>query len=105
MLMSDAGSFSGVTNATLVFHPVLQGYPYPPESSAIPSNATSEYATSNFGDQEAQLPGAPVGPYSVDLDQLVGSDPNGIWKLYIYDDKVGQTGAVERSWSLKFYYQ
>ncbi|MGA4645261.1 hypothetical protein [Limisphaera sp. 4302-co] len=106
MLMSDAGGSFAVTNATLVFHPYWMGYPTPPENSPIPSNFESHYRAANHGEQETQLPGAPAGPYSTDLDILRLTDPapNGVWKLYIYDDKSGQTGVVQDSWSLRFYY-
>lgn len=107
MLMSDAGSWYGVTNATLVFHPNWQGKPYPPENSAIPSNQVSDFSPRNFGaPEETQLPGAPAGPYTGELDHLPDTDPNpnGIWKLYIYDDKTGHTGVLQDSWSLRFHY-
>jgi hypothetical protein len=61
MLMSDAGSSFGVTNATLVFHPEWQGNSIPPETTAIPSGQVSEYRCRNYGDQETQVPGAPGG--------------------------------------------
>lgn len=106
ILMSDAGSSLAVTNATLVFHPAWQLYPYPPESSAIPSGQTRHYSPYNYGNpEETQLPGAPQGPYSTELNDLSGTDPNGTWLLYIYDDKAGQTGVLQDSWSLKFFYQ
>jgi hypothetical protein len=59
----------------------------------------------NYGEQETQLPGAPAGPYLNVLDDLSGSDPNGVWQLYIYDDAVGRTGVLEGSWMLHFYYE
>jgi PA14 domain len=105
MLMSDAGGSFAVTNATLVFHPASQGYPYPPESSPIPSGQTTHFSPANYGDQEGQLPGAPQGPYSTELNDLLGTDPNGLWRLFIYDDKTGQTGVLQDSWSVDFYYQ
>jgi hypothetical protein len=106
MLMSDAGGSTGVTNATLVFHPASQSYPFPPENTAIPSNSTSDYSPWNYGSpEETQLPGAPVGPYRDALDFLVGTDPNGTWELYIYDDTAGGTGVLQDSWDLQFYYQ
>jgi hypothetical protein len=106
MLMSDAGGPYGVTNATLVFHAWWEGYPYPPDTTGIPSEQTAHYSPKNYGDQETQMPGAPQGPYNGEFGNLPDTDPNpnGIWKLYIYDDKVGQTGALERSWQLNFYY-
>jgi len=108
MLMSDAGSSFAVTNATLVFHPQSEWwYEVLPENGAIPSNQESHYRGWNYGEQESLLPGAPAGPYSIDLGLLPATDsnPNGVWKLYIYDDKTGHTGVVHDSWTLRFYYQ
>ena len=70
------------------------------------SNATSHYSPYNYGEQETQLPGAPSGPYTQLIDNLPDTDPNpnGVWELYIYDDKMSDMGALERSWSLEFYY-
>jgi hypothetical protein len=105
MLMSDAGGSFGVTNATLVFHPLWQSYPFPPDVGTIPSNLTTDYSTCNYGDIETQLPGAPVGPYSTDLNELFGTNPNGLWYLYIYDDTAGGTGVLQDSWGLQFFYE
>jgi hypothetical protein len=105
MLMSDAGASFAMTNATLVFHPDWDDYPVPPETTAIPSAQTSGYRARNYGDQETQLPGAPPGPYSIDLNDASGANPNGIWSLYIYDDKTGQSGILQDSWTLSFFYQ
>jgi subtilisin-like proprotein convertase family protein len=106
MLMSDAGGSTPVTNATLVFHPASQNKPSPPEQGPIPSNIQSQYSPWNYGDLETQLPGAPIGPYTDNLDNMFSTDPdpNGIWELYIYDDKNGQTGILQDSWSLRFFY-
>jgi subtilisin-like proprotein convertase family protein len=104
MLMSDAGGSFAVTNATLVFHPSSQSWPAPPEQSPIVSGEVSDFSTANYGDQETQMPGALTGPYAGDLNDLSGTSPNGIWQLYIYDDKTGQTGVLQDSWNLEFFY-
>ena len=106
MLMSDAGGSYPVRNATLVFHCNYDRYPFPPQYNAIPSNQTNNYSICNYGQNETILPGAPQGPYDDELDNLSYSDanPNGIWKLYIYDDEIYNQGCVQGSWSLKFYY-
>jgi hypothetical protein len=69
------------------------------------ANQESHDTAWNYGEQETQLPGAPAGPYLNDLNDLSGSDPNGVWQLYIYDDAVGRTGVLEGSWMLHFYYE
>jgi hypothetical protein len=101
MLISDAGGSTAVTNTTLVFN---ASGSLPPETGAIGSHQTHSYRPSNYGDQETQLPGAPAGPYSTDFGGLTGDNPNGQWKLYIYDDASGSVGQVQYSWFLEFTY-
>jgi hypothetical protein len=97
MLMSNVGGANGVSNASLQFE---RGRPFPPSSDPISSGATSYYSPYNWG-QETQVPGAPSGPYSIQLEDMIGDDPNGTWKLYIYDDQSpGGIGQLQGSWSL-----
>jgi hypothetical protein len=104
MLMSDAGGINnGVSAATLVF---WQGAnQYPPESSPIPSNQTSYYKPYNYGGV-TQMPqvGAdpPPATFSATLDSLNYDNPNGRWKLYIYDNHQGGLGRLTDSWELHF---
>jgi uncharacterized repeat protein (TIGR01451 family) len=42
---------------------------------------------------------APAGPYAAKLADLVGSSPNGQWKLYVMDDQAGNLGSIG-GWSL-----
>jgi hypothetical protein len=101
MLMSNAGGTNGVSNASLHFE---RGHPLPPDSGPIPSGE-SYYSPYNWG-QETQVPGAPAGPYSIHLEDLIGDDPNGVWRLYIYDDQQpGGVGQLQSSWSLEFTFQ
>jgi subtilisin-like proprotein convertase family protein len=97
MLMSHVGGTNGVSYAILVFK---QGLSLPPSSGPIPSSQASYYGSSNFG-SVTNMPGAPVGPYSTDLGSLNGDNPNGVWKLYIYDDHQSKLGALSGSWQLK----
>jgi hypothetical protein len=102
MLMSNVGGTNGVAGATLSFK---QNWSLPPTSDAIPSWQTLYYGPSNHG-QQTQLPGAPSGPYSVRLDDLNGDDPNGTWKLYIYDGtQLGGVGQISGSWWLDMTFQ
>lgn len=99
MLMSHVGGTNGVSNATIVFQ---RGWPSPPDAGPIPSDQTTYYTPCNYG-QKTQLPGAPSGPYSILLQDLEGQDPNGLWKLYIYDDtQPGGVGQLMGSWELEF---
>jgi subtilisin-like proprotein convertase family protein len=99
MLMSGVGGTNGVSNATLVFE---RGWPVPPEANPIPSNQTTYYSPCNYK-QKTQLPGAPAGPYSVMLQDLEGENPNGVWRLYVYDDtEPAGVGQLIGSWVLDF---
>ncbi|GIX50733.1 MAG: hypothetical protein KatS3mg132_927 [Limisphaera sp.] len=101
MLMSDAGGNTAVTNATLVFDQSF--YSAPSDEGPIWSSQENYYRPANYDTPvETQLPGAPPGPYSTNLDDLGGDDPNGIWSLYIYDDHVGEVGVLHDSWWLEF---
>lgn len=44
---------------------------------------------------------APSSPYSDSLSVLTGTNPNGIWRLYVDDDSFGIGGAIELGWSLE----
>jgi subtilisin-like proprotein convertase family protein len=48
---------------------------------------------------------APNGLYATDLAQLTGSDPNGNWSLYVFDDALADAGSIARGWSLKLGWQ
>jgi hypothetical protein len=98
MLMSHVGGTNGVSGATLIFE---QGQSLPPTSSPIPSAWTSRYEPSNYGNI-TNMPGAPSGPYSTSLYDLIGDNPNGTWKLYIYDDHQAGIGSLSGSWRLDF---
>jgi hypothetical protein len=46
-------------------------------------------------------PGAPEGPYEANFDRLVGGNPNGDWKLYVFDDwQGGVPGQIAGGWTL-----
>jgi len=102
MLMSNVGGTNGVSGTTISFR---QNYSLPPTSGPIPSAQVLYYGPSNYG-QQTQLPGAPSGPYSVRLDDLNGDNPNGAWKLYIYDGtQPGGVGQLSGSWWLDMTFQ
>jgi hypothetical protein len=108
ILMSNVGGTNGVSNANIIFR---QNAALPSQSGPIvPLNAQShdvQYQPSNYGQKTPQVPfGLPAGSYSSNLDDLNGDNPNGAWKLYIYDDvSPGGIGQLYGSWSLVFTFQ
>ncbi len=43
---------------------------------------------------------APAGPYTAVLSSLNGINPNGLWSLFVEDDRGGDFGAISNGWSL-----
>lgn len=101
MLLSDAIGTNAVANITVVF--TIWGV-LPPEgpSGSVSSGGTVYYRPSNYGEQENLPSPAPPMPYSTNLTDLIGLNPNSQWKLYIHDDKAGRGGYLLKSWRLKF---
>jgi subtilisin-like proprotein convertase family protein len=102
ILMSQSGANVGVTNSTFVFYQQASLPPAYPDF--FPSGQTLIYRPCNYG-QRTALPGAPAGPYSTNLDDLVGQNPNGLWKLFIYDGQQSGAGQLLGSWWLDFTFQ
>jgi hypothetical protein len=104
ILMSNVGGTNGVSSAGVRF---WQSGTLPLQSDPIPYWPPQTCLPSNYGQKSPQIPfGLPAGSCSSDLDDLRGDDPNGIWKLYIYDDvQPGGTGHLDSSWSLFFTFQ
>lgn len=108
MLMSNVGGNNGVTGAILRF---AQGWSQPSQSAAIPSGGPWPFGPSNYG-QVTQMPQVGsdpppthTGTYSVNLYDLEHDDPNGIWKLYIYDSVQGASGSLAESWEVGLKFQ
>jgi subtilisin-like proprotein convertase family protein len=95
ILMSDAcGVLVPVVNATWTFSQLL-GVPMT-SGNGCPGNV---HRPTNHYDGDV-WPDAPAGPHVADLDRFVGEDPNGEWRLYIYDDSPVDGGRLARGWTL-----
>ena len=104
MLMSDAGGDTPVQNVTFNF--LYYQWPLSDEGP-LSSNSIYYVAASSYGEQEMALPPAtggnpnpPTGPYSDILSDLNGTNPNGVWKLYVVDDTNQKSGWISGSWCL-----
>ena len=105
MLISNVGGNNGVSYANVAFR---QSDTQPVQSAAIPSGVTSSYGPSNYGqvNQMPQVgPDPPPATYPGSLESLQHDDPNGRWKLYIYDWYQGAHGHLSGSWQLGFEFQ
>jgi subtilisin-like proprotein convertase family protein len=43
---------------------------------------------------------APPHPYPPTLAAMIGTEPNGAWKLFMFDGTIGEPGSIEGGWSL-----
>jgi subtilisin-like proprotein convertase family protein len=99
MLMSDVGTFFPVSNLTFTFDNS--------SANSMPGSLqlmSGIYAPTNF-DPSGNVDGFPapaplVGPYGGSFAPFIGTDPNGVWKLYIVDDVNGNSGQLSGGWSI-----
>lgn len=106
VLMDDAGGDSGraTSNITLTFDDAapttlpqdIDGALFSGTFKPTPAPATP------YGCNDIPAPAStPAGPYGTTLSVFNGTNPNGIWSLYVYDDCAFGTGAIEGGWSLQ----
>lgn len=96
MLMSDAGGTVPITNVTLHFRALATNML--PVSGPI----TSGYYNPTDYPPADVMPGpAPSGPYTTNLTVLAGTNPNGVWSLYVADDNPeSYSGVIQGGWTL-----
>jgi hypothetical protein len=44
---------------------------------------------------------APPHPYPATLGSMAGAEPNGPWKLFVFDETLGEAGSIEGGWSIE----
>ncbi len=93
VLMANAGGGYGLVNTTLTFDDAA--------ALPVPTNqiTAGTYRPAAYSPSTLPLP-APAMPYGTNLSVFVGTDPNGIWKLYVYDDAPGDSGNIGQGWYL-----
>ncbi len=96
LLMSDAGGTLDLVNVNLTFDDAA--------AASLPDTAqivSGSYKPSNFGTGADSFPApAPAAPYAGTMSTFNGSDPNGIWSLYVVDDLSGDSGNIAGGFSL-----
>ncbi len=96
ILMSDAGGTNDLVNNTLTFD---DAGPALPDSAVIGSGT---FRPTNFDTLEAFPAPAPAGPYGSLLAAFNGTNPNGTWSLYVFDDAGVDSGSIAGGWRLNF---
>lgn len=95
MLVSDCGGGVTVTNVTWTFDDDALG-----SMPLLTYLGDGTYLPSNYGTSDPMNAPAPASPHGTTLAAFNGSDPNGLWRLYVMDDESVDSGSIARGWSL-----
>ena len=99
ILMSDVGGFDPIVDRTFSFDDSAADFV--PDDTTPPAGTYKPTDTVETGEEnDTFTPPAPAGPYSKQLAAFNGTDPNGTWSLYVFDDAGGDSGDIE-GWSLR----
>jgi subtilisin-like proprotein convertase family protein len=96
VLMSDAGGNTAVDNLGITFDDSA--------TTALPDNApltSDSFKPTNYEPGDSfPLPAPANAPTINTLSGLVGSSPNGTWRLYVVDDTGANAGNLAGGWSI-----
>ncbi len=92
LLMADVGDNANIAATSLTFDDAANGMITLPITSGA-------YLPTNNGSTSFTSP-APPSPYSSRMAALKGSNPNGAWRLFLYDDTGQDTGSLAGGWSI-----
>jgi subtilisin-like proprotein convertase family protein len=96
VLMSDVGGANAVSNISLSIEDSA--------AASLPDNAPlapGSYKPANFEPADNFPAPAPSGaPTGNKLSVLNGSEPNGVWKLFLVDDSGNNAGSISGGWNL-----
>ncbi len=95
MLMSDAGAGNAVNGVTLKFDD--DAAITLPQSGPI---FNGSYRPTDYEPGDAFVAPAPGGPFASALSAFVGANPNGVWSLYVTDDRGVDSGVIAGGWRL-----
>jgi len=64
------------------------------------SLSSSAYRPASYGSGGSLPAPAPASPYPAAMSAFNGSNPNGLWSLYVVDKSAGDEGNIAAGWSL-----
>ena len=98
IIMSDAGGSFNIENVDLIFDDAASGQ--------LPDNAeivSGVYLPTNYGTGDTFPTPAPIPSTATQLAVFNGSNPNGVWSLFVYDDTGGDVGNINGGWCVEIY--
>ncbi|MGD0411894.1 MAG: protease pro-enzyme activation domain-containing protein [Verrucomicrobiota bacterium] len=96
VLMAHAGGPYSVTNLVLAFNGAATNSL--PQTSLVSATNSPNHPT-QYRPLDS-FPGISGQPSNTNLNVFYGGNPNGIWSLYVYDDKPGNDGSIGGGWTL-----
>jgi subtilisin-like proprotein convertase family protein len=95
ILMSDVGGSADANNVTLTLDDAA---PSPlPDAGPLVSGT---FQPTNNAPAETFPPPAPVPSGGSTLSAFNGTNPNGVWRLFVIDDSLGDFGSIAGGWCL-----
>jgi VCBS repeat-containing protein len=95
LLMSDTGGGYDIINTTLTFDDAAAA-----NLADDDQLATGTFLPTDFETDTSFPSPAPSGTYGTSLSVFNGTNPNGVWKLFVFDDAGGDTGSIAGGWTL-----
>lgn len=96
LLMSDTGGSNPLSLASVTFDDEA-AVPLPDDAPIT----NGFYLPTDFETGDVFPSPAPAGPYGTALATFKGTNPNGTWQLYVYDDAAGDSGSIAAGWGLQ----
>ncbi len=99
LLMSDCGGLNPVNGLTFTFSAAagmsLSDAGVLTSGTFLPTNFDAPFDVDSFA-----APAPLTGPYGSSFSAYNGTNPNGVWSLYVIDDTAGNNGSIAGGWSL-----
>ena len=96
VVLSDVAGGGDAVDATLTLDD--EAAAAPPETTT--DLVTGSYRPMNYGGVDT-FPGADATAAGSALSVFDGTNPNGTWRLYVVDDKLGVRGDISGGWALR----
>jgi Ca2+-binding RTX toxin-like protein len=98
VLVADAGGMASVVNDTITLD---DSGPFPvPDTGGFVGGLTYQPGDYEMPGLEPYNPPAPPPPHGLTMSTSNGSNPNGIWSLYVFDDHFPASGQFSGGWSV-----
>lgn len=101
LLMSDVGDGFAISGLTLTFDDSAASSL--PNTTRVQSGTfrPTNYVGNGSGTSDSFPAPAPAAPFGSTLSIFNSTNPNGTWRLYIYDDTKNDGGSMSQGWEIR----